>query len=75
LAFIDLHWSTTEHAIKDNKLNMEAQLHHFNSWFDTYEDAVANQGQTLAVAILFEVQCRARLFPNVQSLTSNWSFS
>jgi hypothetical protein len=55
LGFIDLHWATTEHAVEDKKLNMEAQLHHFNPWFDTYEDAVEHQGQTLAIAILFRV--------------------
>jgi hypothetical protein len=55
LAFIDLHWTTSEHSIDNIKLHMEAQFHHFNTWFDSYEDAVEFNGGTVAVAVLFEV--------------------
>ncbi len=55
MAFLDLHWATSEHSINALKVNMEAQLHHYNSWFDTYAEAVEHQGQTLALAVLFTV--------------------
>lgn len=52
---MDMHWATSEHTINDQKLNMEVQLHHYNSWFDTYEEALEHEGGTLAVAIIMKV--------------------
>jgi len=56
LAFIDLHWATSEHFINGQKLNMEAQLHHYNSWFQSYEEALEHEGGTMAVAVLMKVK-------------------
>ena len=56
LAFLDLHWESSEHEVNGEKLQMEAQLHHYNPWFDSYEDAVEHPGQTLVLAILFQVR-------------------
>ena len=55
MSHIDLHWTTTEHAIDNIKLHMEVQFHHYNNWFDGYEDAIEHHGSTVAIAALFEV--------------------
>ena len=55
LAFVDLHWDSSEHEVGGRQFDMEAQFHHYNPWFDSYEDAVEHPGQTMVIAILFEV--------------------
>jgi hypothetical protein len=52
---MDIHWGSSEHTINGQKLSGEVQLHHYNSWFDSYEEALQHKGGTLAVAILIEV--------------------
>ena len=58
LAHIDLHWNSSEHDLSDYTSQtavLEAQLHHYDLRFDSYEQARHVQGATLAVAMLFEV--------------------
>ena len=43
-------------------MNMEVQLHHFNPWFESYDEALEHPGQTMAIAVLFEVYHSASVF-------------
>ena len=60
LGHIDLHWNTSEHLLSSEdgaQTVMEAQLHHFDLRYDTYQQArEAGPGATLVLAVLFEVR-------------------
>lgn len=55
LGFIDLHWNTSEHSIQGQKTVVEAQLHHFDLNYDSYEEASKVDGALLSIAVGFEV--------------------
>ena len=56
LAYIDLHWATSEHnVIGQDPADLEMQLHHFDLSFDSYENAVKVPGATISLSLLFKV--------------------
>ena len=55
LGFIDFHWNISEHYVLGKPADVEAQLHHFDLSYDTYEEAAKVPGALLSIAILFQV--------------------
>ena len=56
LAYIDLHWATSEHSVAgETTADLEMQLHHFDLSFDSYENAVKVPGATISLSLLFKV--------------------
>lgn len=52
---LDFHWGTSEHSMAGKKEHLELQLLHFNIDFGDLETALENDGEVLAVAIMFRV--------------------
>ena len=56
LAFIDYHWNISEHYVLGKHGDLEAQLHHFDLSYGTYEEAAEVPGAVLSIALLFKVK-------------------
>ena len=54
LAHIDLHWNSSEHQVEGELYQVEAQLHHFDLRYDTYQQALEH-GATVSLALLLQV--------------------
>ena len=56
LGFIDYHWNISEHYVLGKHGHLEAQLHHYDLSYGTYEEAVEVPGAVLSIALLFKVK-------------------
>ena len=56
LGFIDYHWNISEHYVLGKHGDLEAQLHHYDLSYGTYEEAVEVPGAVLSIALLFKVK-------------------
>jgi len=60
LAYIDLHWATSEHNVAgQNPADLEMQLHHFDLSFDSFENAIKVPGATISLSLLFKISPNA----------------
>lgn len=55
MAAIDFHWGSSEHSINGLLQNVEMQMYHYNMDLESLEDAFEEDGNVLAVGVMFKV--------------------
>ena len=55
LGAIDLHWGSSEHAIEGVKGNAELQLHHFDPYYFSFEEALDAEAAVISISMVLKV--------------------
>ena len=65
LAFVDFHWAISEHSINGIPGDLEAQFHHFDLKYDTYEHALAQSSGVTVMSVLFKISDQSDLHDSI----------